>query len=217
MKIIDLTGQRFGRLIVLSRTNNDSQGKPRWICKCDCGAETTVASADLKKKGRGTKSCGCLARERASARVSTHRMSKHPAYAVWRSMLARCRNSQHYAWHNYGGRGITVADEWGVFERFWADMGPSYAPGLTLDRRDNDKGYSASNCRWTDRRTQAQNKRTARVIDTPKGPMNVSEAAREFGVKASTILYRIKQGWPDDKLLIRPDFRNAQQGFRNGR
>jgi hypothetical protein len=212
MKLIDLTGQRFGRLVVSERVANDKSGKPRWRCACDCGGTADVAAADLKKKNRGTKSCGCLARELSRERNKTHGMSRHPAFAVWRSMVDRCHLESHHAFHNYGARGIEVCAAWReAFENFWRDMGPSYQPGLTLDRRDNDGGYSPENCRWVDRRTQAQNRRAARVIATPAGPLNVAEAARRFGLQANTILYRIARGWPADQLLIPAAFTNRQE------
>jgi len=139
-------------------------------------------------------------------------MTKHPAYAVWRSMLARCLNDEHYAFHNYGGRGIGVCRRWRQsFDNFWADMEAGYAPGLTLDRIDNNAGYHPSNCRWTDRITQATNRRDARLVTYNGKRMNVSVAARESGVNATTILYRISHGWPESKLFIKPDFKNRPE------
>lgn len=202
MKLIDLTGHRYGRLLVEHRVENDRFGKPRWACRCDCGNHTVVASAELRKKGRGTKSCGCLV-----GKKQTHGMSRHPAFAVWRSMLARCNNPNHFAYHNYGGRGIFVCAEWGSFGDFWRDMGGTYS-GLALDRIDNDEGYSKDNCRWTTMRVQAQNRRGARLVSFGGELVNVSEAARKSGVRANTILYRIAHGWPEDRLFDKADFRN---------
>lgn len=136
-------------------------------------------------------------------------MTRHPAYAVWRSMLARCHNPEHYAFHNYGARGITVCDAWRAsFDAFWTDMGAAYQTGLSIDRIDNDDGYNAANCRWTDRRTQASNRRVARMVCYGGEIINVAEAARRSGVKANTILYRLAHGWPEDLLFIEPDTKN---------
>lgn len=136
-------------------------------------------------------------------------MSKHPAYAVWRSMLARCDNADHPAYGNYGGRGIRVCESWKEsFDNFWRDMGATYAPGLTLDRKDNDAGYRPDNCRWTDRHAQAQNRRDAKLVKYNGVLMNVSVAARASGINSTTILYRLANGWPEDRLFSKPDFRN---------
>ncbi len=135
-------------------------------------------------------------------------MSLHPAYAVWRALLARCTRPNHPAFKNYGGRGIGVCEEWMQFERFWEDMRDGYATGLSLDRFDNDDGYSGENCRWASRKTQCRNKQGNVIIPTPLGRMTVAEASERFGIGHNTILYRISNGWPSEKLLIAPDFTN---------
>ena len=139
----------------------------------------------------------------------THGMSKHPAYAVWRSMCDRCRLPTHQAWKNYGARGIKVCPEWeGSFENFWADMGAAYKKGLTLERIDVNKGYSKENCTWATMKSQARNKRKNVRINTPWGLVTVAEASERSGVGVTTILYRIKAGVPERLLLTKPDVRN---------
>jgi len=139
----------------------------------------------------------------------THGMSKHPAYAVWRSMLDRCRLPTHQAWANYGGRGITVCSEWQSFETFWADMGPTYRRGLTLERKDNEGGYSAVNCEWATYRKQMNNKRGNVWIETPLGVMTVAEASRLSGIGHTTLLYRIAHGVSLSTILSTPDLGTA--------
>ena len=184
----NLTGQRFGRLIVLG-PGEKKQQRQYWRVRCDCGTEKQVCTADLRKK-TGTRSCGCLAREKAAARARKHGMSDTKPYTIWRSMIDRCHLPTHHAWKNYGGRGITVCERWRKsFENFWADMGPSYKEGLTLDRIDNDKGYYPENCRWTDYKTQARNRRGALPVDIPK-------LAEEMDISRSTLYYRWNRGLP---------------------
>lgn len=176
----DYTGQTFG---YLTATKYVGAGRRSiWEFRCTCGATVERAAIDVEKYARrgGKPSCGCM----AGVRNQTHAMSKHPAYWVWRSMRDRCRLPSHQAWHNYGGRGITVCPEWDrSFEAFWADMGPTFRQGLTLDRIDNSGPYCPDNCRWVSYKVQAGNRRGALPVD-------MTEAVRITRIPRSTLLYR---------------------------
>ena len=146
-KINDITGQRYGRLVVKEKVdivNNRSM----WKCLCDCGNEKIVRSHDLQRGS--VKSCGCLRKEAQLKSSLTHGLSKTRIHKEWRGILHRCKNPSASHYENYGGRGITVCDEWKEdFMAFYEwSMQNGYADNLTLDRKDNDKGYSPDNCRW---------------------------------------------------------------------
>jgi hypothetical protein len=159
-KLIDLTGRRFGRWLVTAYAHGSRLGA-YWRCICDCDACRVVNGHELRRGG--SKSCGCLQREQASARCKTHGMSKTMEYVCWQQMRARCFNPHHRAFENYGGRGISVCEPWAnSFEAFFADMG-TRPEGCSLDRIDVNGNYEPGNVRWADSKTQTQNRRPRRV------------------------------------------------------
>lgn len=203
MPIVDLAGKKFNRWTVLSLY--EGSGKVKfWNCKCECGAERVVFGGDLKRGG--SKSCGCLMKEVSASRLRTHGMSFHPAYRNWIQAKTRCENPEYDGYKEYGGRGIKVCDSWASFEVFWKDMGPTWQTGLTLDRIHNDKGYSPDNCRWATAMEQANNRWDNRIINTPKGEMTISQAARAFDIKRDTLSGRVRANWPSEHLFDAPQF-----------
>lgn len=159
-KLIDLTGQRFGRLVVLGRDGSDKYGSALWRCRCNCGNEVLVTSSNLRR----TNSCGCLRRELVTKRDTAHGQRFTRLYRVWQGMKTRCNTPSSTSYRWYGARGITVCDEWmNNFESFrsWA-LTHGYRDDLTIDRINVDGNYEPDNCRWATVAEQQHNKRDSR-------------------------------------------------------
>ena len=168
---IDLLGQRFGRLTVVEQAGKDNNKKNLlWTCVCDCGGTTVTTTAHLRSGH--SQSCGCLFKERLiqgginTRFVTTHGKSKSRLYKILSGMKDRCYNPKNRKYHLYGGRGITVCDEWkNSFQAFYNwGITNGYKDNLTIDRIDNDKGYSPDNCRWATVTEQNRNRRCCKSV-----------------------------------------------------
>ena len=166
-KKLNLRGQPFGKLTVLRENGRDKHNNVLWLCRCECGNEVIVRCSHLRNEH--TTSCGCYRRERTGETHTTHGMCKTRIYSVWDSMLVRAgvyKGASEKDKRNYQDRGITVCDEWLVFENFrdWA-LSHGYSDGLEIDRIDNDKGYCPKNCRWVSRRENINNRRNTICLE----------------------------------------------------
>lgn len=202
---IDLTGQRYGRLVVLAQEPETRKGVLRWHVLCDCGTRTSVTSARLRYGI--TRSCGCLRREllsqRAKERPPKHDPATKPTLSVWSGMRQRCENPNSPAFPKYGGRGITVCERWRDFEKFVEDMGLR-PPGMTIERADNDGNYSPENCRWATRAEQNRNKRNNVRLTWNGETKCVAQWAASTGINLGTLWGRIRKGWTIEKALTTP-------------
>ncbi len=155
--LLDISGKRFGRLLAVRY-----MGDSTWLFSCDCGTHKTIRSKDVRN-GK-INSCGCIRRETTGAKRRTHGLRQIPEYKIWLRMKQRCHNERCGDFKYYGARGIGVCEEWrNSFLAFYRDMGPRPAPHLTVERVDNNAGYSPDNCVWATRLEQMQNTRKSSV------------------------------------------------------
>lgn len=200
MKPLSLEGQKFGRLTVICRGQNNKYGKATWLCQCECGVAKTVISSKLTNGE--TKSCGCKRVENGRLN-KTHGASYSALYNRYKAMLNRCHNPNNSSFERYGGKGIRVCDRWRhSYAAFYEDMGEP-PPGFTLDRIDNSKGYSPENCRWASTKQQANNSSKARIITFNGKSMNVTEWAKFLGMTQGALSERLEK-WPVEKALTLP-------------
>lgn len=200
----DLTGQRFGRLTVVKYVGKQNK-RSMWLCKCDCGGETISSCTNLTSGG--STSCGCKRQEVCSSRMKKrnyrHGGSKTRLFRIWSGIKTRCLDKNVIEYPRYGGRGITICDEWKEsFTSFrdWA-LSNGYSDELTCDRIDNNGDYCPENCRWVDIKTQQNNKRTNKFLTYKNETHTVSEWEKIRGFKRGLILSRLKLGWSIEKAI----------------
>lgn len=202
-KLIDLTGKRFGKLTVIDRAPNSKNCETMWNCLCDCGNALVVRGHNLKQGT--TKSCGCSRKDKRPYR-ETHGMSKTRLYRIWSLMRNRCECETSRAYHNYGGRGISVCEEWLNPSNFfdWS-LKNGYADNLSIDRIDNNGNYCPDNCRWVSRTVQSNNTRSNKFYTIGEKTQTLAEWCREYNISYKSVHDRIKRyGWDLKKALETP-------------
>ena len=218
-KRIEISGQRFGRLVVigLKPVRVEPFKVERWKCLCDCGAIKFVQSGDLRSGH--TRSCKCLLKEGLSATSKTHGHTiggNTQTYRVWLNMRQRCANPNNPKFGSYGARGITVCERWNLFENFLADMGEAPA-GLTIERIDNDRWYSPENCRWATMTEQCNNRRNNIRIPINGEIKLAAEWGKLTGIPVTVIYDRLRLGWDPVRAVTQRVQRHRSPGARTAK
>ena len=202
-KFRDLTGQRFGRLTVIERSENHGK-RVMWRCLCDCGNEL-ITRGDALTEGK-TQGCGCYNRERSSEHHTKHGGSKTRLYREWLKVKTRCFNPKYSRYSDYGGRGICVCKEWSdSFEAFrdWA-IANGYHDSLTIDRVNVNGNYEPSNCRWITNQEQQNNRRDNHYITYNGETHTITEWARIYGLSENGLVHRFIHGWDIERAFTTP-------------
>lgn len=200
----DITGEKFGRLEVISLAFSDKHNTWHWNCKCDCGRLVTVSGCNLRIGA--TRSCGCFVSENARIASKTHGECYTQLYHVWEKIKARCNNPNEKSYKNYGGRGIKICEEWLDYISFrdWAKEN-GYEAQLTIDRIDNNLGYFPGNCRWVTNAENQKNKRNTRFVTFRGKIKTLSDWARILEIPYSTLFGRLYScGWSVEEAFSAP-------------
>jgi hypothetical protein len=216
-KRIDITGKRFGRLVALKLDHIKKYKNncvEQWLCSCDCGKEKIIAKTSLTSGA--TVSCGC--RHSEALRINQKERRKHGdslfpkrsrIYRIWLGMRSRCNNLKNERYIDYGGRGIKVCPEWDNYLIFkeWA-LSHGYSDNLSIDRIDNDKGYSPDNCRWATAKEQMRNVRYNVFFEYNGEKLILEDWAKKTGIGRGTLFHRLKSGMSIEKALTTPVRKN---------
>lgn len=191
-KSVDLIGRRFGKLIVIKKTRR--KNNIAWECKCDCGNKAIIYTSNLTTGNSTT--CGCA----QISNMTTHGKYKHPCYMHWASMRGRCLRKKSGGYHNYGGRGIKICDEWNDIENFIRDMGSPPGRGYTLERKDPNGNYCKENCEWITKSEQAFNKRDSIWIEG----LPLKKWCAVNNIQYGTAIARLKAGMTAEQIKNTP-------------
>lgn len=203
--VLNLSGDRYGLLSVLSFYGKTDGRRPEklWTCQCECGSVVNVRQNNLRSGH--TQSCGCHMRNRIAEAQKKHGMKDSSEYIAWRNMKGRCLNPNDKGYGRYGARGISVCDRWlNSFENFYFDMGAKPSPAHTLERIDFNKDYCPENCKWATYKEQNRNYSRNVYIEYNGRRMCLKDWADEVGIENSLLRYRIRAGWPIDQALFKP-------------
>lgn len=210
-KFIDLTGKRFGKLMVIGgresiKTLKESKPRVYWDCLCDCGNQVKIRGDQLKNGH--TNSCGCY-EYRCGVK---HNLSNTKLHYIYKSMKNRCFNKNVTGFNRYGGRGITICEEWeNSFKSFYDwSIKNGYVEGLSIDRINNNGNYEPANCRWVTKQDQANNTSSNVLVSYFNEYITLSELSIRIGIKYKTVHARYKKGWSIEKIINTPLIANKK-------
>lgn len=186
---------KYGRLTLIRFVTRNKNNRRIWLCKCECGVEKEYILDNVKNGN--TKSCGCITKELPNATI--HGMAGTRVHNIWMDMLKRVTPYYKESFKYYA-RNIKVCNRWQLFENFFADMG--HPPnGYSIERINNDGDYSPENCKWASAKEQANNRRSSRLITYKDETLTLQQWANRFNIGSGTIAYRIKAGWPLERVF----------------
>lgn len=195
----DNVGKRFGK-IYTKEIIREKWKKPKYLCVCDCGKEKLIDSGSVK---RGADSCGCFTSQKITNSNRVHGMSRTKIHSIWKAMKQRCLNPKNQRYKDYGGRGISICDRWLDFQNFYEDVG-DYPIGMTLDRRNNDKGYSPENCRWITYRDNNNNTRRSVYVEYKGETKTLSQWCTLLGLNNNAMKTRLNYNWDIERAFTTP-------------
>lgn len=196
-------GDRYGRWVIVEEVER-GYGTRRFKCICDCGNEDVTRLTHMRQGL--SKSCGCIRKEN----LTSHGMYNKRIYQSWADMKTRCLNVNNKFYERYGGRGISVCDEWLKFEPFYKwSMENGYQDNLTIERNDNDGNYCPENCSWITQHMQTQNRNQSRFITYNGMTKNITQWSKYLGISRETLYYRLSHGWNVSRAFNAPSQRTG--------
>ena len=200
-RTIDLTGQRFGRLVAIRRGQPAPSGHRQFWCECDCGLVCLLLLGSNLRLGK-TQSCGCLRREAIGGLKRSHGQSRTVEYKTWFKTKERCLNPSDRSFEHYGGRGLMHG--FPTFEDFLAELGPRPSKKHSIERIDNEIGYLPGNVKWGTPKEQNRNKRNSALLTWQGETLCITAWAERLGVRSHTLAARLKRGWSVEDALFVP-------------
>ncbi len=203
---IEWIGKKFGKLTVLEK-----QDGYMFLCKCECGEIKSINGSGLLSGHK--KSCGCLRKYKTKPHKTTHGLTGTTEYIIWGGIIARCTDPTHHAFSDYGERGIGICNKWrNSFTAFLKDMGKRPSRFHTIERKNNDKGYSKSNCKWATRKEQARNRRSSRIVEIKGVKKCLEEWCDIYKIKSKSVNSRVKRGQSYKDAITTPLKRIVKDG-----
>jgi len=204
MKLIDITGQKFGRLTVTGYAGPCAYGGSEWLCNCDCGTQGIKVRSLYLRNGH-TESCGCVMYERRLASNITHGMAGSVEHNTWKGIVQRCTNPKYKEFYLYGGRGIRMCNRWRhSFQAFFDDMGRRPGNKFSIERIDVNGNYEPSNCVWATTKQQGRNRRDTLRFLWNGTVQSLADICESCGANYKLVYHRIKEGWPVGEAVSLP-------------